>query len=237
MFLHRFFKETILPMVHLFYPHYCAVCGERLHEGEKALCLRCNMDLPRTNLHLVRDNQVEKLFFGKIPIERATAFYYYQSGNVFERIVRKIKYQGRKDLAVDMGKMMAMELAPSDFFEGIDMLVPIPLHPSRQRQRGYNQSERLAYGISAVTGIGVRNDVVVRIKHTDTQTHKSAQQRYENMQGVFSIGVSDLTLRGKHILLVDDVLTTSATLTACADALKHIEGIRFSVLTLALAVH
>jgi len=237
MFLHEFHKKWFKPMAHLFFPRYCAVCGERLGDGENALCLKCNLDLPRTQLHLLPDNRVEKLFFGKIPIERGTGFYYYQSGNDFEKIVRKIKYHGRKDLAIAMGQMMAMELISSGFFDGVDMLVPIPLHVSRLRERGYNQSECLAEGVSMVTGIEVRTDVVLRVKSTETQTRKSAQQRYENMQGVFIRNVPTQVLQGKHVMLIDDVLTTSATLTSCADALKGAEGVRFSVLSLALAVH
>lgn len=222
-------------MVHLFFPHYCAVCGNRLHEGEEALCLHCNIDLPRTNLHLVRDNQVEKMFFGKIPIERATAFYYYRAGNPYDQIVRKLKYHGRKDLAVSMGKMMAEELLLAGFFNGIDYLIPVPLHPKRQRQRGYNQSERLAFGISQVTGIPMMADAIVRTRHTETQTQKSAQERYENMKEVFRLNREPSLFEGKHVLIVDDVLTTSATTTACADAMAGIDGLRISVLALSLA--
>jgi len=230
-------KQWLWPLIHLFCPHYCVVCGARLQEEEQALCADCLKKLPRTLYYLQKDSLVEKLFWGKFPVERATAFFHYQRGGAYAKIVHLLKYEGRSDIGVAMGRLMARELVPSGFFEGVDMLVPVPLHPDRQRERGYNQSERLAAGIQEVTGIEVHSEVLMRQKSTDTQTHKDAQQRYENMRGVFRLNNPASSLQGKHILLIDDVLTTSATLTACADVLKDIPDIRISILALALAGH
>ena len=226
-----------MPLVHLVLPRYCVVCGSRLQEEEDVMCQDCLQHLPRTGYHLIKDNVVERLFWGKFPLGWATAFYFYSPGGSYAQLVHVLKYKGRSDVGVTLGKLMAGELASCGFFEGVDVLLPVPLHPQREKSRGYNQSERLAEGVSQVTGIRVATDVVVRVKATETQTHKSAQERFENMQQVFALQAPEAALAGKHVLLMDDVLTTSATLTACADVLKDIPGITISVLALAVAGH
>lgn len=227
-------KTWLLSFVHLFFPRQCVVCGALLQEGEEGICLKCNIDMPRTNYHLQIDNPVERMFWGKMPLERATSFFFYHKGSDFRHILHLLKYGGRKDLGNLMGRFMAAELLPTGFFEGINLIVPIPLHPLKQRERGYNQSTCIAQGISSVTGIPVNSNSVIRNKHTETQTRKSVYERWENVDGIFLLRNPDF-FNGKHILIVDDVLTTGATTTACADAFKGIEGIRISVLTLAVA--
>lgn len=196
--------------------------------------MKCNMDMPRTNYHLRKDNPVEHLFWGKIPIERATSYFFYQKGGSFRQILHQLKYGGRKDLGEVMGRFMAAELAPAGFFKDVDGIVPVPLHPHKRKLRGYNQSECIAHGISVVTGIPMDTSSVVRKKHTDTQTRKSTYERWENVDGIFHL-CHPGHLVGKHILIVDDVLTTGSTTTACADAFKGVENIRISILTLAVA--
>ena len=218
----------------LFFPRHCVVCGACLRAGEEALCMRCSIDLPRTGFHLLRDNEVERLFWGKLPLERASAFFYYTKGSLYRNILRRLKYGGRRDVGEALGRIMAGEMLASGFFEGIDVLVPVPLHRRKQRKRGYNQSECIARGIAKVTGIGVDSHSVVRLKDTATQTHKSAYERWENVRDIFELRHPEC-FAGKHLLLVDDVLTTGATLTACADAFTPVEGIRISILTLAMA--
>lgn len=228
-------QKWIKPFLHLFFPRYCVVCGRRLREEEQILCMECDLHLPRTNLHRQKDNMVEQLFWGKIPIERGTAFYYYHRGGVYTELVHQLKYQGRQDIGTVMGRLMAYELAPTSFFDNIHSILPVPLHKKRFRERGYNQSECLARGVSEVTGIPIDTTSIARIRYTATQTHKSAHERYENMQEVFRLQVPAASLAGRHILLMDDVLTTSATLTACADALKEVPDLRISILALALS--
>lgn len=227
-------KTWFLSFVQLFFPRQCAVCGAPLQEGEEGICIKCNMDMPRTNYHTHKDNPVERLFWGKMPLERATSYFFYHKGSDFRRVLHQLKYGGRKDLGVVMGRFMAAELVSTDFFRDIDLILPVPLHPRKQKMRGYNQSECIAQGISAVTGIPLDTTSVVRNKHTDTQTRKSAYQRWENVDGIFCLRHPE-QFEEKHILIVDDVLTTGATITACADAFKDIEGIRISILTLAVA--
>ncbi len=227
-------KTAFLSFLHLLFPRQCAVCGAPLQEGEEAICLKCNMDMPRTNYHVRKDNPVERIFWGKFPLERATSCLFYHKGSDFRRILHQLKYGGRKDLGEVMGRFMAAELAASDFFHDIDVIVPVPLHPRKQRMRGYNQSECIARGVVAVTGIPCDVSSVIRKRHTETQIRKSAYERWENVSGIFRLRHPERFV-GKHVLLVDDVLTTGATTTACADAFREVEGVRISVLTLAVA--
>ena len=135
------------------------------------------MNMPRTNYHLREDNSVERMFWGKIPLERGTSFFYYHKGSDFRHILHQLKYGGRKDLGEIMGRFMAAELAATGFFRGIDVIIPVPLHPRKQKLRGYNQSECIARGVSAVTGIPIDVSSVLRRRHTETQTRKSAYER------------------------------------------------------------
>jgi ComF family protein len=194
----------------------------------------CNINLPRTDYHLRKDNPVEKMFWGKIPLERATSFFFYRKGSDFRQILHQLKYGGQKGIGAIMGRYMAAELLESGFFEGVDVILPVPLHKKKQQIRGYNQSEWIARGIAAVTGISIDTESVVRRKNTETQTRKSFLERWENVEGIFELNHAE-SLIGKHILIVDDVLTTGATTVECASCLTDIEGIRISILTLAMA--
>lgn len=227
-------KDWLSSFLSLLFPRCCIVCGRPLARGEECICAMCNIDMPRTNYHLRKDNPVEKLFWGKIPLERATSFFFYHKGSDFRQILHQLKYGGQKELGAIMGRYMAAEFSSSGFFEGIDVIVPVPLHKKKQRIRGYNQSEWIARGVSAVTGIMIDTESVVRRKNTETQTHKSMFERWENVDGIFELRNPE-SLVGKHVLIVDDVLTTSATVAACASSLKDVEGVRISILTLAVA--
>lgn len=226
-------KEWLGSFLSLLFPRCCVVCGRALVRGEECICTMCNMDLPRTNYHLRKDNPVELLFWGQIPLERATSFFFYHREGNFRRILYQLKYEGQKEIGAIMGRYMAAELSRTGFFEGIDVVLPIPLHKKKYKIRGYNQSEWIARGIAAVTGIPIDTGSVIRRKDTETQTHKSVSERWENVQGIFELHQSE-SLIGKHILLIDDVLTTGATTIACASCLMEIEGVRVSVLTLAV---
>lgn len=227
-------KDWLQAFLSLLFPRCCVVCGAPLAKGEECICAMCNIDLPRTDYHLWKDNPVERQFWGKIPLGRATSFFFYRKGSDFRQILHQLKYGGRKEIGAIMGRYMAAELKGSGFFEGIDMIIPVPLHKKKERIRGYNQSEWIARGIAAVTGIPVNKDLVVRRINTETQTRKSLLQRWENVEGIFEQNHSE-SLAGKHVLIVDDVLTTGATTVACASCLAEAEGIRISVLTLAVA--
>lgn len=227
-------KDWLYSFLFLLFPRCCVVCGRSLVKGEECICTLCNLNLPRTNYHLREDNPVERLFWGRIPLGHATSFFFYRKGSDFRQILHQLKYGGRKGIGAIMGRYMASELLASGFFQGIDVIIPVPLHKKKQQICGYNQSEWIARGITAVTGIPVDTEMIVRRKNTETQTHKSVFERWENVDGIFELHHVG-ALAGKHILLVDDVLTTGATTAACAACLAEIEGIHISILTLAIA--
>ena len=194
-------KTWFFSFVHLFFPRQCAVCGAILQEGEEGICMKCNMDMPRTNYHLRKDNPVERMFWGKIPLEHATSCFFYHKGSDFRRILHQLKYGGRKDLGEVMGRFMAAELSAAGFFSDVDVIVPVPLHPRKRKMRGYNQSECIARGVSAVTGIPMDTASVARMRHTETQTRKSSYERWENVDGIFCLRRADAFAR-KHLSLI-----------------------------------
>lgn len=218
----------------LLFPRCCLVCGEPLAKGEEYLCARCNIHLPRTELHKQNDNVVEQLFWGKIPLERATSYFYYRKGSDYRHILHQLKYGGQKEIGETMGRYMATELLSSHFFLGVDFIIPVPLHEKKRRLRGYNQSEWIARGVSEVTGIPMDLESVVRNKHTETQTRKTTFERWVNVDQIFTLYHPEWFV-GKHVLIIDDVLTTGATTIACASSFSGVAGVRISVLTLAVA--
>mgnify|MGYP002856817598 CR=1 FL=1 len=230
----EFIKNWWNPLLELIFPRYCATCGKRLYENEQAICTSCMQKMPRTMYHNWEDNPMVKQFWGKFPVGRATAWFFYTHDSPYAHMIHQFKYHGRKKLAFELGKMMASEISPSGFFEGIDCIVHVPLHKEKERLRGYNQSEWIAHGIAEATGIRVITHAVERSTYTLTQTKKSARERFDNTKGVFKAADCH-QLTGKHVLMVDDVMTTSATITACADALREVRDIRFSFLALAIS--
>ncbi len=219
-------------LLDLISPRCCAVCGRRLFAGESDICVECVVALPRTDFVLSpKDNDLARFFWGLMPIERATALFYYRAHSETSNIIYSLKYHGQASLGVALGRIAAREAMGTDFFEGVDMIVPVPLARKRERQRGYNQSEMIAEGISEMTGIGMRTDVVKRTKFLDTQTKLSRWERQENVKGLFKL-IDAESIRGKHVLLVDDVVTTGATINACAEAMMAAGDVRFSVMVL-----
>jgi len=210
------------------------VCGGNLAIGEEFICTRCNVKMPRTNFHLQKDNEVERRFWGKISVETATSYFYYSKGSDYRRILFELKYHGCKELGEAMGRNMAAEISSSHFFKEIDLIVPVPLHRNKRESRGYNQSEWIALGISNATGIPMNICGLVRDVANSTQTRKSVFERWENVEGVFQNKRPEI-FEGKHVLLVDDVLTTGSTLLSCATALNESSDVKISILTLALA--
>lgn len=217
-----------------FFPRYCVICDKRLLQGEEHFCLNCLCALPRIRFRNQENNEIAKLLWGKMPIERAFAFLYYSKGGNVRELLFQLKYYSNQEIGYFLGRCMAKELLSTGFFDGVEGIVPVPLHEKKRKSRGYNQSELLSEGISSVVQIPVLKDVLRRKQYTDTQTHKSNYERWSNVTDVFE-GMSIDRLAYKHVLLVDDVLTTGATLVACADVLKEVPGLRISVLTLAWA--
>jgi ComF family protein len=218
----------------LMYPNLCIICDESLIKDEYYLCISCLNGIPKTNYHLVPDNPIEKRFWGKVPVFRGTAFFFFQKGSPFQKLLHYLKYKGNKEIGRILGKYAAVDLLDSPYFTSIDVIVPVPLHPNKLKKRGYNQSEWIGKGLSEILDKPQDTGTLIRIRENTTQTKKSVFERYENTEGIF--GLSDQTaLRNKHVLLVDDVLTTGSTLEACIQALLGTEGIKVSVFTLAVA--
>jgi ComF family protein len=227
--------EGLRSLVSLFFPPLCVGCGEALAGGEAFLCGACLADLPERGGFPYEDNAVYRQLAARFAVRRAASFLHYGRGGLGQKVVGEIKYRGNTALGVWMGERMAGGLVPSGFFAGVDVLVPVPLHGNKRRRRGFNQSEVLVRGVAAVTGIPVDTVVLYRAKANVSQVRKDASERWVNAQGLFGVREAE-RFRGQHILLVDDVLTTGATLEACAEALSGCEGARISVLTLAATV-
>ena len=222
-------------LLDLISPRTCVVCGQRLSVSEETICSKCNLHLPRTGFQQdPYENIMAKMFWGQIPIERATALFYYEPHAETANILYEMKYKNHPEIGEVMGRLMARELQMSNFFEGIDGIIPVPLAKKRQRQRGYNQSHELAKGISEITGLPIYNKVVRRTVFEGSQTSLGRWERNENVEQVFELKDAP-TIQGKHLLLVDDVVTTGATVIACAKELCKAGGVRISVLSLGLA--
>ena len=217
----------------LFYPRLCILCEKQLIEDERHICMHCFCDLPRTNYHLRLHNPTIKLFAGTLQINKILSFLLFEKDGKVQQLVHSIKYYGNKQLAKYLGKIAAIEMEADGFFQGIDWLIPVPLHPKKERKRGYNQSEWIAKGIETVCQCPIEKDVLYRTIDTDSQTRKTIYERHLHTEEIFSVKNVD-TLRGKHILLIDDVITTGATLNACIKALSAIQDIRISIFSLSV---
>ena len=222
-------------LLDLISPRLCVVCGQRLTVSEEVICTKCNLHLPRTGFH--RDpyeNEMAKLFWHQIPVERAAALFYYEPHAETANILYELKYKTHPEIGEVMGRLIAKELQTSDFFDGIDGIVPVPLAKKRLHQRGYNQSMEIAKGVSEVTHLPIYNKVVKRNVFEGSQTSKGRWERNENVEGVFKL--ADATaIQGKHLLVVDDVVTTGATVIACGKELSKAGNVKMSVLAVGFA--
>jgi|SRR5882724_2387437 len=227
-------KEAVDSFSHIFFPHICVGCGSDLISDDQLLCLRCINKLPVTHFELHANNPVEKIFWGRAAISSASAQYYFTKDSILQQILHQFKYKGKKDIGLYFGRMIGEALCQSNRFTNIDALVPMPLFASREKRRGYNQAAVLAEGISSVIKLPVLTDCIERTTATETQTQKNRMERWQNISGKFRLKNKE-PLFGKHILLVDDVITTGATLDACANEFLLEENIRVSVATLAYA--
>ena len=215
------------------FPRQCIMCGNRLSAQEQFLCSSCIMHLPYTHAHTVENNPIEKKFWTRFHIEKAVSMFHHD-GEKTRNIIYHIKYYGHPQLATHMASVYAEELKQAGFFDRMDLIVPLPLHWLRQMERGYNQSHYIAQGIQQVTHLPVLKNVVKRVKNNSSQTHLDAQQRIKNVEGIFQLKHPEL-IAGKHVLLVDDVTTTGATLSSCAQELAKAPDVSISILTLAVA--
>jgi ComF family protein len=221
-------------LTELLYPRLCVVCGDRLIEQEQWICLNCLHHIPRTNFHLTPDNPVARIFYGRVQIEQATSFFYFSKGSHYQTLLHNLKYKGMKELGAEIGKHFGIDLMQSPGFSTVDVICPVPLHPSKERKRGYNQSWWIASGIAKQMDKELDAENLKRVTATETQTRKSRFERWQNVDGIFELSNPE-TFQGKHILLVDDVVTTGSTLEACAAAIHSATHAKVSIATLATA--
>ncbi len=227
-------RNWFVDFLNLFYPNLCAACGEKLLTQEKVICTKCLVDLPRTNFHLEHENPVSQLFWGRVNIQNATALFRFQKGSKFQDLLHLLKYKGRQDIGEELGRQLGFELKKSELFNAVNVVIPVPLHPKREKKRGYNQAECIAKGIAESMGIEIQARNMIRTIETQTQTKKSRIERWKNVDSIFEIRQPE-KLNNKHILLVDDVVTTGATLEACAQELLKTQGTTVNIAALATA--
>ncbi len=223
-------------LFHLAFPHVCEGCGCDIPDPSQLLCLSCLGSLPQTSFHLHGNNPVEKLFWGRLPITHATAQYYFTKASLMQRLMHQLKYKGNKEAGLYLGRLMGQALSASNRFIHTDVLVPLPLHRLREKQRGYNQAALLCQGISEVMNKPVLKNIVGRTIQTESQTKKGRISRWQNIEGRFEL-LDTSDIKDKHVLLVDDVVTTGATLESCGRALMEGGLKKLSIATLCFSSH
>ena len=217
----------------LFFPDLCVVCNNHLVNQENLICTKCLYNLPKTNYHKEIDNPVSQLFWGRAKVEYATGFFFFHKGSVYQNMMHKFKYHGNKEIGFVLGKSFGSQIRNSVFDE-IDTIIPVPLHKSKLKKRGFNQSEWLGMGLSEAMQKPLDIDSLIRDVATETQTRKSRFERWKNVENIFKV-IDENALIGKHVLLVDDVVTTGSTMEACVNAILEVKDTKVSIATLAVA--
>ncbi len=230
----RIFLQLFTDLRRLFFPDLCVCCLQPTPSPTELLCIRCLVDLPHTNFQKDVENPFTERFFGRLILESGTALFHFEKKGRVQKVIHALKYGNRPDVGRLMGQMLGKTILGVPHFQGLDAIIPVPLHPMRQRKRGYNQSACLAEGISTVLKIPFYENALSRLENTTSQTNKSRLERFQNVESVFEVS-EKMDLRNMHLLLVDDVLTTGATLEACGAVLLKEKGVRLSVATLAIA--
>lgn len=227
-------KIWVSDLLNLFFPNYCQSCGNALVGQEEIICFHCLFSLPKTGFHQHNENPISRLFWGRVPLQSASSYLFFSKGGTVQHLIHSLKYKGHQETGVFLGELFGKELAESFPFNSAEVIVPVPLHPAKQRIRGYNQSEKIARGMSNSMGIPCQVDNLAKTMFTESQTKKTRYARWENVKDSFSVTQPE-KIEGKHILLVDDVLTTGATIEACASKLLQVPETKVSVVTLAYA--
>jgi ComF family protein len=216
------------PIFWLYFPKNCPACGRPLRLFGANICGRCSQNLPETHFFEAPGNPIEKIFYGRLPIQAGAAAWYFHKNSALQALLFQLKYKSNEDVGLFIGKQMGALLAASERFATIDAIVPVPLHPQALSKRGFNQATLICEGISQVWHKPVLRSAITRTKHTNTQTKQSRAVRWENMENAFSIK-EHTSIIGKHLLLIDDVITTGATIEACGKTLLSVKNVKVSV--------
>ncbi|MBM3435086.1 MAG: ComF family protein [Bacteroidetes bacterium] len=222
--------------ISLFFPKTCFACGNNLFTNEKIICTSCLVRLPRTNFHKDNNNPLSRVFWGRVKVESSASLFYFRKGGRVQHLVHQLKYKGHREIGVFLGELLGSDLTGSNGFDSVEKIIPIPLHEKKLRKRGFNQSEVFAQGLASAMKKELDTTSVVRTIATSTQTKKSRYKRWENVNEIFVLRKPE-TLSGKHILLVDDVVTTGATMEACIQTILLAPGSKVSVASIAFAHH
>lgn len=224
--------KILKDMFAIFFPKVCLCCQDYLVSHESVICLPCRHDLPLTNFSFEENNLIEKSFYGRIPLENATSlFYFFKKGNV-QQLIHQLKYNNQQQVGTFIGDWLGEQLTESDRFKDLDCIIPVPLHPKKFKKRGYNQVTTFGESLANKLAVPYFENILIRVSSTKTQTKKLRFERWKNVQELFDVQ-NNLSLENKHILLIDDVITTGATLEACFDALKKTKNLKISIACMA----
>ena len=226
--------KLLKSLINLLFPRVCAACGTLLLEGEDTVCTTCRFLLPKTGYEQHSDNPLAQIFYGQMPFNAVMAEFFFSKTGKVQHLIHGLKYHHCRENGIFLGQEIGKSLLQASDYQGIEFIVPIPLHPKKEKRRGYNQSHVIAEGISEIMNIPIAENCLVRRVFTDTQTKKSREDRWQNVKDIFEVKNPE-KLKGKHVLLVDDVLTTGATLLSAGKSLLQVEGIKISVATAACA--
>lgn len=221
-------------LINLFFPHICEACKLPLRDNEKVVCINCRHELPVTNFHFDNNDAVKKVLYGRVQLENATALLYFSKKGLVQELLHNLKYRGHEQIGKFLGDWLGDELKTIENYKAIDVVVVVPLHKNKRRERGYNQVTKFGMAIAKALNISYNENTLVKIKSAKTQVFKDRISRFDDANTRFALSETQ-SLKGKHILLVDDIITTGATIEACAILLKTIENVKISIATMAIA--
>ena len=227
--------QTFHGFMHLFFPHVCEGCGTNIINNDSILCAKCYLQLPVTNFIADKHNLVEQKFYGRLQVEAAGGAYYFTKDSLLRDLIAGLKYRGNKEIGFYLGRQLGRMMAATDRFDNVDAIVPLPLNPRKEKKRGYNQAAIIAAGLSSAWQRPVLTGAVERKIFTETQTHKDRVSRWQSMQNVFAV-TNPAAIEGKNILLVDDIITTGATLEACGEQVLSVPGTTLYIATVAFTI-
>jgi ComF family protein len=232
--LFNWLTNRLNDLLSLFFPPICLGCKGPVASENILLCTFCQANLPFTDFHGKKDNKMEMRFWGRINIVHATAFLHFQKGSFVQNILHFLKYEHREDAGIYLGTWYGRILGESEVFRNVDWVIPVPIHKNRIKKRGYNQVEQFSRCIARQIGKEFRGDLLIRVKNSVTQTNRNREERFSHLEHTF-LWKNKQELINKHLLIIDDIMTTGATFEACCRPIQNLEGVHISICTLAIA--